>query len=305
MQQYLKAYRQELLDVNNFKPDTVSNYVSCLSQYFEFVEQQFGINPLDSTPKHLRQWMSHLKKQNLGRSRLIHHQAAIKRFFAVLIKLRVLEHNPAEALFYIKKQKSDRNLPIAEETAIHLLRALKRTTWLDERNFMILSMLWALGLRISELTALTVDSFEPHHDPLNRIGLLRVPGKCNKERVLFVVDKLYDNLQAYLAHPESPKEDGKPMFPTTLKNKAISPNRVQKVIQQLRKIAHIKERITPHVLRHTFATHMYEHNVPVEAIEVMLGHGSTDETSIYIHVPEQKKQKALAKITINGSKKCQ
>jgi len=311
MQAFIDAYRKELLEVNNFKPDTVSNYVSCLEKYFHYAREELRINPLQSSARHLRQWMSRLKTQGLGRSRLIHHQAALKRFFAVLIRLNVLDHNPAEALFPLKKQKSECNQPIARETAVRLLRTINRSTWLDERNFMIISMLWALGLRIGELTTLTVGSFEPHHDPISVngisdkcIGLLRVRGKGDKERVLFIVDQLYENLTAYLAHPDSPKHQAEPLFPTTLKNKALSPNRIQRIIKQLVRQAGIEERITPHVLRHTFATHMYEHDVPIDAIETMLGHGSADETSIYIHVPETKKQQALQRITIQRRKPC-
>jgi integrase/recombinase XerD len=304
MQTYIDAYRKELLNINNFAPDTVKNYLSCLSQYFEFARDHLKIEPLQTKSKHLKKWMASLKAQGMCRSRLIHHQSAIKRFFAVLIKLNVLKRNPAQALFHIKKPKSELNQPINQQTAVQLLRAIERNTWLDERNFIIISLLWALGLRISELTSLKVNSFEPEHDPGNRIGLLRVRGKGNKERALFVVDKLYDRMITYLAHPESPKDIDKPMFPTTLKNKAVSPDRIQRMMKQLLQKAGITERITPHVLRHTFATDMYTQNIPIDAIEVMLGHTTTDETSIYIHVPEIMKKQALETITIQGRKQC-
>ncbi len=305
MQTFIEAYRKELLEVNNFSPTTVQNYVSCLGKYFCYAKALLKIDPLKTKSKHVRHWMSGLKRQGLGRSRLIHHQAALKRFFAVLIKLNVLKRNPAAALFHIKKQKSERNQPIPPQKALRLLRAIKRDTWLDERNFVMISLLWGLGLRVGELTSLKVESFEPDHDPQNKIGLLRVRGKGNKERALFVVDKLYDNVVAYLAHPESPKAEVLPMFPATLKNKALSVDRLQRIIKHLVRHANLKQRITPHVLRHSFATHLYERDVPVEAIEAMLGHSSTEETSIYIHVPETKKQQALEKLTIHGRTSCQ
>lgn len=298
MQTYIDAYRKELLDVNNFASATVENYLSCLSRYFEFATEQLHINPLKTKSTHLKKWVAYLKEQKTCRSSLIHHQSALKRFFALLVRLKVVKRNPAEALFQIKKQKSELNQPVSQQMAVQLLRLIDRSTWLGERNFIIISLFWALGLRVSELTSLKVKSFEPEHDPMNRIGLLRVPGKGNKERPIFVVDKLYDNLSAYLQHPESPKSSDEPMFPTTLKNKAVSPNRIQRLMKQLLQTAGITERITPHVLRHTFATEMYQQDVPIDAIEAMLGHSTTDETSIYIHVPETKKQRALEKITI-------
>ena len=302
MQNLIKIYRTELADVANFAPDTVDNYLSCLEKYFTFATEQLQIDPLTAGPKHLLKWMTYVKKQGLGRSRLTHHKSALTHFFALLVKLKRREHNPADALFVIRKKKSDLNQPIREKTALQLLRSVDRSTWLGERNFMSISLLWALGLRIGELTALKVASFEPDIEPENRIGLLRVVGKGKKERALFVVDKLYQNLLYYLAHPESPKHPSQPLFPThTGKNKAVSANRLQRKLQQIVQEAGVSERITAHVLRHSFATHMYARGVPVAAIEAMLGHDSTDETSIYIHVPETNKQQALERITIERS----
>jgi integrase/recombinase XerD len=162
---------------------------------------------------------------------------------------------------------------------------------------MIISMLWALGLRISELTGLKVGSFEPYHDTENKTGLLRVRGKNKKQRALFIVDKLYDNLIDYLSHEKSPKKKKDPLFPVE-SGKAISNNRVQKKIKEYCKEAGIKERITPHVLRHSFATEMYHAGVPVEAIQAMMGHDKKTETSVYIKVSDSFKEEALTLLTL-------
>ncbi len=299
MQTLMKTYHKELAEVAGFAPDTVENYETCLRKFFDFASGQLTIDPLQASAKDLLRWMTHLKQQQLSRSRLTHHKAALKHFFGLLIKQQQRLDNPAELLFTPRKKKSDRNGPLSPAVTLQLLRSMKRDTWLRERNFMIISMLWALGLRIGELTALKVGSFEPEHEPENRIGLLRVLGKGKKERALFVVDKLYSNLVGYLWHPETPKPMTSPMFPIpTNKDKQLSTDRARRMIKEVTHVAGIKLRITPHVLRHSFATHMYTNDVPVEAIEAMLGHTTTDETSIYIHVPKANKQQALAKITI-------
>ena len=148
-------------------------------------------------------------------------------------------------------------------------------------------------------SALKVGSFEAEHEPENKVGLLRVLGKGKKERALFVTGKLYSNLVGYLKHPETPKQMTSPMFPIpNNKGKQLSTDRARRMMKEVTREAGIKLRLTPHVLRHSFATHMYTNDVPVEAIEAMLGHTTTDETSIYIHVPKANKQQALAKITI-------
>jgi len=189
-------------------------------------------------------------------------------------------------------------MPVPKETVERLLDIVDQSTWIGKRNYMIISMLWTLGLRISELTGLRVGSFEPDHVPEDRIGLLRVKGKNRKQRALFVVDNLYDNLIAYLAHPQSPKKKTDPLFPVE-SGKAISNDRIQKKIKEYCREAGIKERITPHVLRHSFATEMYNANVPLDAIQAMMGHEKRAETAVYIKVSDRFKKEALLQLTIN------
>jgi len=304
----MTTYHKELADIAGFAPDTASNYEICVRKYFDFATHQLNIDPLQAGGRDLLKWITHLKKQGLSRSRLTHHKAALKHLFGLLVKQKERKDNPAVLLCTPRKKKSDRNDPITPDITLKLLRSMKRDTWLEQRNFMILSMLWALGLRIAELTSLKVANFEPEHEPENGIGLLRVQGKGKKERVLFVTGKLYSNLVGYLQHPQTPKQKTSPMFPIhNSSNKAISTDRARRMLQEVTREASIKMRITPHVLRHSFATDMYTNDVPVDAIEVMLGHTTTDETSIYIHMPRARKKQALTKITIEAerSEPCQ
>ncbi len=104
--------------------------------------------------------------------------------------------------------------------------------------------------------------------------------------------------QLYLNEPESPKEGQQPLFPAKA-GKAISNNRIQNLIRKYTKEAGIR-RITPHVLRHSFATEMYSRGVPFSAIQAMLGHENKAETALYIHVTDQMKQQGLAQVSISG-----
>jgi len=131
---------------------------------------------------------------------------------------------------------------------------------------------------------------------------LRVWGKNKKQRALFVVDKLYDYIIDYLAQQKAPHEKQAPLFGT--KKGAISGNTIQKMIKKYAKEAGICERITPHVLRHSFATEMYHQKIPLSAIQAMMGHCSQDETAIYIHVSDHLKKQALEIITITGESSC-
>ena len=306
MNTLIEQFRKELLEIALYADDTVANYVSCIYKYVEFMHSQFKIDPIKSTPQHLKQWMTHLKKTGVSNSRLIHHKSALTGFFALLVKMEIIDVNPANGLFPFRKTKSDLNQPINKDTAFKLLKATDRSTWIGERNFMIISCLYAMGLRRQELANLKIKDFDPNFDPDSRIGLLTVHGKGRKQRVLFVVDKLYDNLINYLNITVSPTHLKKHCV---IKNRPIFPSRdgailtgdhILKIVHQAADKAGIKQRITPHVLRHSFATEMYLAKTPIEDIEDMMGHETQAETALYIHVPNDLKKQALETITIEG-----
>jgi integrase/recombinase XerD len=294
----IAEYHYELERVSGFSERTVENYVSCIVMFSEWLGIKHRLSPVKAEGGHLCEWIEKVKEKGVGFSRLEHHRSALRTFYSMLYKMKVIKRNIADAIPALIKRRTSNVMPVSESTVERLLEAVDTSTWTGKRNYMIISMLWALGLRISELTGLKVGSFEPYHDPVNRTGLLRVKGKNRKERALFVVDKLYDNLMDYLAHDESPKKKKDPLFPVE-SGKAISTSRVQKKIKEYCKEAGIKERITPHVLRHSFATEMYHAGVPVEAIQAMMGHDKKTETSVYIKVSDAFKEEALNILTLS------
>lgn len=293
----LDEYKTHLSDVNGYVDQTVENYASCMGMFARYLKQQGDIPIVQVQGTHICLWFAHLKQKGFSYSRMEHHRSALKIFYAMLVKLDIVTKNPAAALPMLKKNGPSTVMPVSKAIVFKLLNSLDRSTWMENRNYLILSMLWALGLRVSELTRLVIGSFEPGHGP--KIGLLRVKGKNKKQRALFVVDKLYDNLMAYLAHPKTLKFKKNPMFPVE-SGTAISTDRVQRKLRQYCKKAGITERITPHVLRHSFATEMYHARVPLYAIQAMMGHSNTAETAIYIKVNDNFKQEALNQLVING-----
>ena len=193
-------------------------------------------------------------------------------------------------------RRRQRTKPISTQSAFRLLDSFDLNTWLGLRNYTMVAMFWALGLRTSELTGLKVRSFETGHG--RKIGLLRVRGKNKKQRALFVVDRLFDDLVCYLQHPMAPRNKLAPLFQGQ-PNCAISNSRVQRIVKDQAKIAGIQMPVTPRVLRHSFATEMYHQDVPLPAIQDMLGHASVAETSVYVHVSDELQALALDSIYIS------
>jgi integrase/recombinase XerD len=293
----IDEYRKELLDIAGYAPKTVDTYISSVIRYYEYAKVTLNIDPIKSKGEHILKWIKEIRKHGISGSRMQHHSSALKLFFAFLMKLKIVKKNPAQNLPRLRKRYSELNKPVSKGLLYRLLRFLDQSTWHGMRDFVIISMLWSLGLRVSELTSLRVKSFEPDHGV--KTGLLRVKGKNKKQRALFVVDKLYDVLFDYLKHPESPKKKNDPMFPIK-QGTSISKNRVLKMIKEYALKANIKVRITPHVLRHSFATEMYHQGVPLPAIQAMMGHVNKAETSIYIHVSDAFQKQALEQITLHG-----
>jgi len=292
----IDLYGKELLKVNGFSPSTVETYLISIKAFCSFVKEELKMGLERIKGPHLIIWMRHLKHVGTGQTRMEHHHYALKSFFGFLQKSGHISKNPADVMPLMINRKRNRTHCIPASDAFLLLDSFDRNTWHGLRNYTMVSLLWALGLRTAELTGLAIGSFETGHG--KRIGLLRIRGKNKKQRALFVVDRLFDALIHYLAHPLSPKKKRAPLFPGQ-PDKPLSNSRLQRLVKDQAKSAGIKPDVTPRVLRHSFATELYHQNVPLSAIQAMMGHESTSETSIYVHVSDKLKQQALDAICIS------
>jgi site-specific recombinase XerD len=292
----IDLYQKELLKVNGFSPSTVETYTLSINAFFCFAKNELKTDPVKVKGPQLLKWILCLKNTGIGHSRIANHHYALKSFFAFLKKSGDIPSNPAETLPLLIIRRRQVTKPISIRDAFKLLDSFDQSTWHGLRNYTMLAVLWTLGLRTSELTGLKVKSFETGHG--KKIALLRIRGKNKKQRALFVVDRLFDDLTRYLIHPQSPKKKRAPLFPAQ-PDTAISNNRLQNIVKQHAKKAGIKARVTPRVLRHSFATEMYHQNIPLDAIQYMMGHDSIADTSIYVHVSDKLKQLALDNIRIS------
>ena len=293
----IDLYRKELLKVNGFAPSTVETYTLSIKAFCRFAKSELKTDPTNVSGPQLLKWIRYLKNTGIGYSRIENHHYALKSFFAFLKKSGDIPLNPAEALPLLIIRKRQVTKPISTRDALKLLDSFDQSTWHGLRNYTMVAVLWVLGLRTSELTGLKVKSFETGHG--RKIGLLRIRGKNKKQRALFVVDRLFDELCSYLNHPLSPQKKLAPLFPGQ-PHTAISMSRVQRIVKDQAKMAGIIDAVTPRVLRHCFATEMFHQNVPLSAIQAMMGHDSIADTSIYIHVSDKLKQLALDSILISG-----
>jgi site-specific recombinase XerD len=297
MTKIIELFRTELLEIHKLKDKTVRLYLDMVYKYSDYAKQFLHINPLTSQTWHIHKWMYCLKSNDKGYNFMKDAKVALKRFFAFAVKAGYLKKNPAEALPRVRIPKSDLNKPLKTKVICALLKSFDRTKWMGMRNFTIVSILWALGLRVNELLKIKRRDINLEYDPDKKTGTILVHGKGNKERTLFIVDTLYEVISRYLSLKKTPKRQGSFLFPGT-KGKTIGTTRVRQLIMEAAERIGITARVTPHVFRHTFATDMYNQGIPIDAIQEMMGHETLRETSVYIHISDELQAEVLKKISI-------
>ncbi len=299
MDSLIDLFETELAKVERLAASTVAIYTNSVRAFSDFSSKTLASDAVFANGPDICAFIKNQKVAGTGSSRLENHQVALKRFFAMLQRLELRQDNPAECLMPLPKSAISQRSDIPTEDVWRILETFDRSSWIGLRNYMIVTMLWCLGLRIEELRQIRVNDFEALSR--KKIGKLEVHGKGLKDRVLFVVDELYDFVTCYLSHPDTPQDNDSPMFSGP--NGLLSQDQIRRVIRQAAQKAGVEERIIPHMFRHSFATELYHKKVPMGVIQHMMGHVYPHETSQYVHLKENLKRKALSHITLSGRTK--
>jgi len=274
--QQIQLFTAYLQIERNASPHTLAAYRSDLAQMLVFALHDKGeaVSAHDIDHLFLRRYLAGLskgtKKSSIGRK-----LAAIRSFFRFLLRRGIIAKNPAELIATPKKeQRLPFHLDIDQATA--LMEAPDSGDKYALRDRAILELLYSSGLRVSELTGLDFTE-------LNLAGgMVRVAGKGGKERIVPVGRRAQTALQEYLDQREDKTGNGAVFLNT--RGDRINRRSVARIIDvHVMQIAAFK-RISPHTLRHTFATHMLEGGADLRAIQELLGHASLSTTQKYTHV---------------------
>ncbi|KAF0221017.1 MAG: integrase/recombinase [Geobacteraceae bacterium] len=276
MQNEIDHFISYLSTERNVSLHTIEAYRSDLAQFREFVRRERGDAAAADTVDHLliRRFMALLhkghRKSSIGRK-----LASIRAFFKYLLREGRVAKNPAELVSTPKKEKTvPFHLTIDEVTA--LVKAPHDPGILGMRDRAILETLYSCGIRVSELTGLNVEGLDPDG------GLVRVMGKGGKERIVPIGHYALSAISAYLSARNNPPRDA-PLFLNARGGRLTRRSVARIVDKHILKIAAMKK-ISPHTLRHTFATHMLEGGVDLRSIQELLGHASLSTTQKYTHV---------------------
>lgn len=275
---YLKAQKHA-------SEHTVKNYAVDLKQFSEFLKDRHpacagekgdGLKNVD--PNILRAFLGELFK-NHGAASVARKLSTLRSFFDFCLKKKWLEVNPAKQVNSPKiPKKVPRFLTVDEVFA--LLAMPKGEGALEARDKAILELFYASGLRLSELVFLQTDQVDFNE------GMVRVLGKGKKERLIPMGKKAAASLKAYL-EKRPQLLNGRPNPEHIFLNKLggrISARAVERLIDKYLKRSGIQKKVTPHVLRHTFATHLLNSGADMRGIQELLGHASLSTTQRYTHV---------------------
>jgi integrase/recombinase XerC len=277
MQGMIDCFSIYLSDERNLSPHTRAAYLRDLSEFKNFLELHGGsdkesLAKLDSLL--LRRYLAELHKRN-QRTSIARKLSTLRTFFRYLVREGHLSSNPTEGLSTPKlNQYLPKTLSVDEATA--LMERGYGNSLLDLRDRAIVELFYSSGLRVSELTGLDVGSLDL------RENLVRVLGKGRKERIVPVGRKANEALHSYLEERGVPDEE-EPLF-LNARGGRLTPRSVQRNLKTRLIKARIIKDISPHALRHSFATHLLDGGADLRAIQELLGHASLSTTQKYTQV---------------------
>ena len=255
------AYRNDLESFLEFLCD----------QYFTMARDQIDLQRLDHLA--VRSYLAHLARKKLSRASIARHLSALRSFFKYLMREGTVDANPARGVATPRREKYLPSVLQSSEIAL-LFELPDLSSPLGIRDRAWLELLYASGLRISELVGIDIDDIEL------RARLVKVRGKGSKERIVPFGRKAAEAIRAYLDIRTS-EEDA--LF-VNYRGQRITVRSVRRLFNTYVRAASLRAGISPHTLRHSFATHLLNAGADLRAIQELLGHASLSTTQKYTHL---------------------
>ena len=290
MEELIHKYLEYLMYEKRYSMHTISNYQKDLVEWTLFCEKE-SIPPFDVEYGDVRSYLNECYLQKLNRHTVSRKLSSLRSYYYFLLKEGVVSSN---AFSIIKAPKGGQVLPkfLYEEEMVALFEGIDRSTVLGSRNYALLELLYATGIRVSECCNLTISQFD------FETGMLLVHGKERKDRYVPLGDFAVESMQCYLkvgrnqllnkSHIETDVVFLNHLgFPLTDRG-------VRDILKRLTRNTAMHIKVAPHMIRHTFATHLLNHGANLRAVQELLGHEHLSSTQIYTHVSKEHLKQAYA-----------
>lgn len=280
MEDQLRDFIHFLMVEKGLAKNTLVSYERDLRGYLHYLKTVEKLSDLNEVQRlQIIRFLAQLKDQGKSSKTLARHIASLRAFHQFLLREKVVESDPT---VHIESPRKERSLPkvLSIQEVEKLLESPKAVDHFGKRDKAMIELLYATGIRVSELIGLNLG------DVHLTMGFVRCLGKGSKERIIPIGKTATLALQDYLDH-------GRPLFIKKQKDDALFLNHLGKrltrqgfwkILKRLTMEAGITTELTPHTLRHSFATHLLENGADLRAVQEMLGHADISTTQIYTHV---------------------
>jgi len=293
MEKLIEQFLEHLRYERNVSAHTLRNYASDLEQFVQFLAPVApdkktklpDVTEIDHLT--IREWMSSLHSDQKKKSSIARKLAALRTFFQFLVREGMLELNPAKL---VSTPKLEKKLPqhLSIEEAIRFIETPDAETELGKRDRAMLELMYATGVRVAELTTLNLRDVDFSNQ------LVRVTGKRRKQRIVPFGDPAGDAIRSYLGVRDKflfnapiSKRDDQALF-LNYQGTRITTRSVGRMVEKYIRICAGMHNISPHALRHSFATHLLDSGADLRDIQELLGHARLSTTQVYTHVSMEK-----------------
>ncbi len=293
MKELIEAYLRYLTAERNLSPFTLRNYRADLASFGRYLSDVEAAGPLDLDRQSFRRYLARLREDGVASASVTRKVSTVRGLYRYLAREGKLAADP---LAGVRAPKRERRLPsvLTREHLTALIEAADSDTPQGLRDRAILEAMYAAGVRLSEAVGLDLG----HLDLAERAVLVR--GKGNKERMVLVGRPAEEALARYLSRGR-PKlaKGGEPALFVNRDGGRLSGRSVEQIVRRHALRAGLDQRVFPHLLRHSFATHLLDGGADLRVVQELLGHASANTTQIYTHVTEERQREVYLRAFYN------
>jgi integrase/recombinase XerC len=290
----LLSFIEYLSNEKKYSSHTITAYEDDLGSFQHFLLTNFQIQKIEqSGVQEIRSWIAQLSKENKSNKSINRKLSSLRSFFRFCLKTGVIKVSPIQQLKSLKTPKN-LNVPFSVSEIKKVLDSLPDHDFKTSRQKLVIELLYATGMRRAELINLKV------HDVDTEKSQVKISGKRNKERIVPLIHGIIESLNIYLSYKREQGLDN-PYLIVTEKNNQAYPSLIYNIVDSVFRYFTTKSKTSPHILRHSFATHLLNKGSDLNAVKELLGHESLSSTEIYTHNSiEQLKKSYLKNHPRNG-----
>ena len=282
LEQDIKQFKKYLQNEKRYPDTTIESYTEDLNTYQAFIEEN-RLDYVTINKDEIREFLKELDSKNYAKTTISRMLSALRHFYSYLITIKRVESNQFKL---IKNPKREKHLPnfLQPNELQEIFDSIELETPLGIRNRLIIELLYATGLRVSELVDLQINDIDISNKEI------RVLGKGSKERIVFFGEYAEKYLNMYLDNSRRELLNGKKSDYLILNKDGnqITSRGIEVIVDKIVNDAALKHNISPHVIRHTFATDLLNNGADLKSVQELLGHSSLSTTQIYTHITNER-----------------